>query len=101
MPASDWHGMTDDSRHALFEEYQHDYEAINRQTSQLAAAMSSAIQHSQSHTPESSQNVTEARRTIREFDAAVERLQNVTSFYHCPTYHYDRWGERWRQIQFY
>ncbi|GAB7336124.1 hypothetical protein MBLNU13_g08912t3 [Cladosporium sp. NU13] len=47
-----------------------------------------------------SQNVTEARRTIREFDAAVERLPNVTSFYHYPTYHYDRWGERWRQIQF-
>lgn len=100
MSASDWHGMTDDSRHALFEEYQHDYDAINRQTSQLAAAMSSAIQHSQSQTPESSQDVTEARRTIREFDAAVERLPNVTSFHHCPTCHYDRWGERWRQIQF-
>jgi hypothetical protein len=100
MSASDWHGMTDDSRHALFEEYQHDYDAINRQTSQLAAAMSSAIQHSQGHTLELSQNAAEAHRTIKEFNTAVGRLPNVTSFHHRPTYHYDRWGERWRQIQF-
>jgi hypothetical protein len=55
--------------------------------------MSSAIQHGYSYTPEL-QNITEAHRMIREFHAAVERLRNITNFHHCPTYHYDGWGER-------
>jgi hypothetical protein len=99
MSASEWHCMTDDSRRTLFDDYQEDYDAITRQTSQLASAMSSAIQHGQGYISEL-QNVTEAHQTIREFNAAVERLRNITNFRHCPTYHYDEWGERWRQIQF-
>lgn len=99
MSASDWHDMTDDSRRTLFDNYQEDYDAMTRQTSQLASAMSSAIQHGQGYISEL-QNVTEAHQTIREFNAAVERLPNITNFHHCPTYHYDEWGERWRQIQF-
>jgi hypothetical protein len=99
MSASEWHCMTDDSRRTLFDDYQEDYDAITRQTSQLASAMSSAIQHGQGYISEL-QNVSEAHQTIRKFNAAVERLRNITSFHHCPTYHYDEWGERWRQIQF-
>jgi hypothetical protein len=98
MSQDDWHQLTDDSRRALFDNYQYDCNAITRQTSQLASAMSSAIQHGQGYIP-GSQNVTEAQQTIREFNAAVERLRNITNFYHCPTYRYDEWGERWRQIQ--
>jgi hypothetical protein len=49
MSRSDWEHMTDDSRRALFHDYQLDYDAINRRTSQLASAMSSAIQHSTVH----------------------------------------------------
>lgn len=99
MSQSDWHHMADDSRRALFDDYQDDYNAITHRTSQLASAMSSAIQHSHSCISES-QNITEAHQTIREFNTAVERLRNVRSFRHQPTYHYDEWGERWRQIQF-
>jgi hypothetical protein len=99
MSQDDWHQLTDDSRRALFDNYQYDYNAITRQTSQLASAMSSAIQHGQGYTS-GSQNVTEAQQTVREFNAAVERLRNITNFHHRPTYHYDEWGERWRQIQF-
>jgi hypothetical protein len=99
MSASEWHCMTDDSRRTLFDDYQEDYDAITRQASQLASAMSSAIQHGQGYISEL-QNGTEAHQTIREFNAAVERLQNITNFHHCPTYHHDEWGERWRQIQF-
>jgi hypothetical protein len=61
--------------------------------------MSSAIQHGQVHIS-GSHNVTDAQQTIRGFNAAIERLRNVTTFHHCPTYHYDEWGVRWRQIQF-
>jgi hypothetical protein len=99
MSQDDWHYMTDDSRRVLFDNYQKDYDAMTRRTSQLASAMSSAIQHGQGYIS-GSQNVTEAHQTIREFNAAVERLRNITNFRHCPTYHYDEWGERWRQIQF-
>jgi hypothetical protein len=99
MSQDDWHQLTDDSRRALFDNYQYDCNAITRQTSQLASAMSSAIQHGQSHIP-GSHNVTDAQQTIREFNAAIERLRNITNFHHCPTYHYDEWGVRWRQIQF-
>jgi hypothetical protein len=99
MSQSDWHLMTDDSRRALFDDYQNDYNAITHRTSQLASAMSSAIQHSHGYISEL-QNITEAHQTIREFNTAVERIRNVRSFRHQPTYHYDDWGERWRQIQF-
>jgi hypothetical protein len=99
MSASDWHYMTDDSRRALFDDYQEDYDAITRQTSQLASAMSLAIQHDQGYIS-GLQNITEALQTVREFNAAVKRLRKITNFHHCPTYHYDEWGERWRQIQF-
>jgi hypothetical protein len=99
MSRSDWEHMTDDSRRALFHDYQLDYAAINRRTSQLASAMSSAIQHSHGCISES-QNITEADRTIREFNAALERLVNITNFDHRPVYHLEEWGERWRQIQF-
>jgi hypothetical protein len=99
LSARDWHSTTDDSRRALFDDYQKDYDAMTRRTSQLASAMSSAIQHGQGFIP-GLQNVTEAHQEIREFNAAVERLRNITNFHHCPTYHYDEWGERWRQIQF-
>jgi hypothetical protein len=99
MSASDWHYMTDYSRRTLFDDYQEDYDAITRQTSQLAYAMSSAIQHGQGYISEL-QNVIEAHQTIQGYNAAVDRLRNITNFHHCPTYHYDEWGERWRQIQF-
>jgi hypothetical protein len=103
MSANDWHHMTDESRRALFDDYQDDYEddygAITRQTSQLAFAMSSAIQQSHGYVPEL-QNATEAQQTIREFNAAVQCLRNITSFHHYPAYDFDDWGERWRQIQF-
>jgi hypothetical protein len=99
ISANDWHHMTDDSRRALFDDYQDDYGAITRQTSQLAFAMSSAIQQSHGYVP-GLQNATEAHQTIREFNAAVQRLRNITSFHHCPAYDFDDWGERWRQIQF-
>jgi hypothetical protein len=99
MSQDDWHQLTDDSRRALFDDYQNDYNAITHRTSQLTSAMSSAIQHSHGYVSEL-QNVSEAHRTLREFDAAVERLRSVTDFHHCPTYDHDRWGERWRQVQF-
>jgi hypothetical protein len=99
MSQDDWHQLTDDSRRSLFDEYQDDYNAITRRISQLASAMSSAIHHSPGYISEL-QNVTEAHQTLREFEAAVERLRNITDFHHCPTYDHDRWGERWRQIQF-
>jgi hypothetical protein len=99
MSQSDWHHITDDSRRALFDDYQDDYNAITQRTSQLAFAMSSAIQQSHGYIYEF-QNGTEAHQTIREFNAAVQRLRTITNFHHYPTYHYDEWGERWRQIQF-
>jgi hypothetical protein len=100
MSRDDWGQLTDDSRRVLFDDYQEDYNAITRQTSRLASAMSSAIQHSQGYDISESQSVTEAHRTIRGFNAAVERLPNITNFHHRPTYHHDGWGERWRRIQF-
>lgn len=99
MSQDDWHQLTEDSRRALFDDYQNDYNAITRRASQLASAMSSAIHHSPGFIPDL-QNVPEAHLSLREFDAAVKRLGNITDFNHCPTYDHDRWGERWRHIQF-
>jgi hypothetical protein len=99
MSQDDWHQLTDDSRRALFDDYQDDYNEITQQTSQLASAMSSAIQQSHGYISDL-QNATKAHQKIRQFNAAIERLPNIRSFRHQPTYHYDEWGERWRQIQF-
>jgi hypothetical protein len=85
--------MTDDSRSVLFDNYQKDYDAMTRRTSQLASAMSSAIQHGQGYIS-GSQNAIETHQTVREFNAAVERLRNIINFHHCPTYHYYDWGVR-------
>lgn len=99
MSQADWHDMTDNSRRALFDEYQDDYDAITRQTSQLASAMSSAAQHGHGYVPDL-QDFAEAHQMIRGFNVAIERLRNVKSFVHQPMYHYEGWGEHWRQIQF-
>jgi hypothetical protein len=99
MSQNEWCKMNDDSRHALFDEYQDDYAAINRRTSQLTCAISSAIQTSHGYISVV-QNSSESHQTIRGFNAAAERLRNIRSLRHCLSYHYDKWGKRWRLIQF-
>lgn len=99
MSQSDWHDMTENSRRALFDEYQDDYNVITRQTSQLACAMSSAVQHGHGYVSDL-QDFAGAYQMIRGFNVAIERLPNVKSFVHQPMYHYDGWGEHWRQIRF-
>lgn len=99
MSQSKWDHMDDGSRRALFDDYRDDYNAITRRTAQLASSTSLDIQHIHGYNADL-QNATEAHRTIQEFNVAVERLRNCRSFRHQPTYHYDEWGEHWRQIQF-
>lgn len=83
MSRSDWHDMTDNSRRALFDEYQDDYNAITGQTSQLASAMSSAIQHGHGHVSDL-QDVAGAHQTIRGFNVAIERLQTSKVLFTSP-----------------
>lgn len=61
MFASDWHHTSDDSRRALFDDYQDNYHAITRRTSHIAFAMSSAIQQSHGYISDL-QNATEAHQ---------------------------------------
>jgi hypothetical protein len=99
MSQSEWNNMTDETRRTLFDDYNSDYAAITRRTSQLASATSSSIYHNHTHLA-AAQTFDEATQTIRNFSKAIKRLSNVKEFFHNPSYCFDDWGERWRNIKF-
>jgi hypothetical protein len=99
MSQSEWDNMTEETRRALFDEYNSDYAAITRRTTQLAVAMSSNIYTNFSFVP-ATQTIGEAGQTIRNFSESIKRLSNLVKFLHNPSYCFDNWGECWRNVQF-
>jgi hypothetical protein len=99
MSQSEWDNMTEETRRALFDEYNSDYAAITRRTTQLAVAMSSNIYTNYSSVP-ATQTISEAGQTIRNFSESIKRLSNLVKFLHNPSYCFDNWGECWRDVQF-
>jgi len=99
MSQSEWDSMTEETRRALFDEYNSDYAAITRRTTQLAVAMSSIIYTNYSPVP-ATQTIGEADQTIRNFSESIKRLPNLVKFLHNPSYCFDNWGECWRNVQF-
>lgn len=99
MSQTELDSMTNLTRRRLFNEYNNDYAAITWRTSQLACATSSSVSGHQTvrATPDT---VKEVGQTIRNFSQAIKQLPNVTRFLHNPSYCFDDWGERWRNVQF-
>jgi len=99
MAQSEWNSMTNEKRRTLFGDYNSDYAAITRRTSQLASATSSTIYHDHTHVA-ATHTFDEATQTITRFSEAIKRLSNLREFFHNPSYNFEDWGERWRNIQF-
>ncbi|OCK84871.1 hypothetical protein K432DRAFT_287955 [Lepidopterella palustris CBS 459.81] len=103
MSQQHWSALSINEKHALYDEYEVDRLKARAQvrnlTNHLYFRTLGCRQETDLVHPARTAVVATLDSALKQFDDAVARLTNLTTFVHDPAFFYSRWGTRWRRLR--